>query len=381
MRARSCFLTQPLARFSPVSDPPASKPDDSKSDPTDSTRKSSHLDLCISADVGFRRTTLFEQVTLVHCPLPELALSEVDISTRLAGQKLRTPIVIASMTGGNERAKNINRLLGEAAEAGGYAIGLGSQRSMIKTGKLDKDIGKSFSLRDVAPTVPIFANLGVVQVTQCSSDLIEEMVQFVGASALCVHMNPAQEMIQPEGDRDFRGCLEAVGRLARELSVPVIAKETGCGISRHVAEQLAQVGVRHVDVSGAGGTSWVGVETKRASGSQAQSGELYWNWGIPTAASVLQVQSGKFDSVIATGGMSNGLEVAKAIALGAHGAGMARPILQALDRAGVQGAVQALQQVEHDLRIALLLTGSPNLAALRKAARVIGPELEAWNRA
>lgn len=346
-----------------------------------SNRKSDHLDLCISGDVGFRRTTLFEQVALMHCSLPEVALADIDISTRLAGQKLRTPIVIASMTGGNDRARNINRLLAEAAEAGGYAIGLGSQRPMIKSGKLDTEIGKTFQLRDVAPTVPIFANIGVVQAAQSATDLLEEMIQFVGANALCVHMNPAQEMIQPEGDRDFRGCLEAMGRLARELSVPVIAKETGCGISRSVAEQLAQVGIKHVDVSGAGGTSWVAVETKRTTGAQARSGELYWNWGIPTAASVLQVQAGRFDSVIATGGISTGLDVAKAIALGAHGAGMARPVLQALDAGGVKGALEALQQVENDLRIALLLTASPNLAALRKTPRLIGPELEMWARA
>ena len=205
------------------------------------------------------------------------------------------------------------------------------------------------------------------------------MVQFVGANALFLHMNPGQEMIQPEGDRDFRGCLDGIARLVRDLSVPVIVKETGCGISRTLAQRLAAVGVQHVDVSGAGGTSWVGVETRRAQGSQRQSGELFWDWGIPTAGSVLQVATGNFQTVIATGGVATGLDVARAIALGAHGAGMARPVIQALDRDGIPGATALLAQVESDLKLALLLTGCRNLSELRKAPKSLGPELQRWS--
>jgi len=342
------------------------------------SRKTDHLELCISGDVGFRRTNLFEQVGLIHNSLPELSLDDIDLSTSLAGHRCRAPLMIASMTGGTLEAGSVNRQLAEVAEAGGYAIGLGSQRPMVKQGRLDREIGKSFVMRDVAPSVPIFGNIGAVQAKASSTELLEEMVQFVGANGLFIHLNPAQEMIQPEGDRDFRGCLEAIERLTHELSVPVIVKETGCGLSCSVAQRLAEIGVQHIDVSGAGGTSWVGVETKRAQGQQKESGELFWDWGIPTAAALLQTRPGRFKTVIATGGMSTGLDAARAIALGAHGVGMARPVLQALSRGGIAGALAYLKQTEHDLRVSMLLTGSGNLSALRKTQVRLGPELASW---
>jgi isopentenyl-diphosphate Delta-isomerase len=341
-------------------------------------RKTDHLDLAISGDVGFRRTSLLEHVQLLHCSLPELSLDEIDLSTSIAGVRCRSPLMIASMTGGNTRAGQVNLLLAEVAEKGGYPMGLGSQRAMVKEDKIDAAIGKSYRLRDVAPSAPIFANLGVVQAAQMPTKVVQELVNFVDASGLFLHMNPAQEMIQPGGDRDFRGCLNGIARLARELSVPVIVKETGNGISAPVAARLAEVGVLHVDVSGAGGTSWVGVETRRASGDKQKSGELFWDWGIPTAAALLQISSCGFQTIIASGGIYNGLDVARALALGAHGAAIARPLLKALDDGGVEGALSFLRLVEDDLRTAMLLTGSKTLSDLRRAPRVISPELKAW---
>jgi isopentenyl-diphosphate delta-isomerase len=249
---------------------------------------------------------------------------------------------------------------------------------MIASGKVDPKLGASYQLRDVAPSVPIFANLGAVQAAPLGTSLVEEMVGFVGANALCLHLNPAQEMIQSGGDRDFRGCLDGIGRLANELSVPVIVKETGNGISRPVAEQLARVGVKHLDVSGAGGTSWVGVETRRAEGSKRDLGALFWDWGIPTAAALLQVQGGGFQTVIASGGIYTGVDVAKAIALGADAAGMARPLLQALDAGGVEAALLRLRGVEDELRTAMLLTGSRSLSQLKRAPRNLAAELSSW---
>lgn len=341
-------------------------------------RKSDHLDLAISGDVGFRRTSLLEQLTLVHCSLPEISLDEIDLSTNIAGIRCRSPLLISGMTGGNTRAGDVNRLLASVAEKGGYPIGLGSGRAMIASGKLDAKIGASYVLRDVAPTVPILANLGAVQAAAVPTSLVDEMVGFVGANALCLHLNPAQEMIQPGGDRDFRGCLAGIGRLSRDLSVPVIVKETGNGISRAVAEQLARVGVEHIDVSGSGGTSWVGVETRRAVSPKRELGELFWDWGIPTAATLLQVQAGRFRTVIASGGIHTGLDVAKAIALGADAAGMARPLLQALDAGGVEGALERLTTVEEELKTAMLLTGSRTVAQLKKAPRNMAAELNSW---
>jgi isopentenyl-diphosphate delta-isomerase len=190
-------------------------------------------------------------------------------------------------------------------------------------------------------------------------------------------MNPAQELVQPGGDRDFRGCLDTFARLVRELPVPVIAKETGNGVSNQLAKQLHARGVRHVDVSGAGGTSWVGVETLRADGAAKALGEVLWDWGIPTAASVgLVAREGL--TVIATGGMKTGLDIAKAIALGATVGGIARPCLQALTTGGRAGAEQFLDGVEQTLRAVMVLVGAKDLAALRSAPKFVTGELAQW---
>lgn len=343
-----------------------------------SSRKSDHIDLAISGDVGFRRTGLLEQVELLHCSLPELDWDEIDISTRIAGISVRKPVMIAAMTGGNERAGLINQHLAQVAEAGGYAIGLGSQRAMVKTGKVDPEVGQTYQLRKFAPTAPIFANLGVVQAAEMTTALVREMLTFVDANGLCLHMNPAQEMIQPGGDRDFRGCLDAISRLVSELDLPVMVKETGCGIARPVADRLAQIGVSHVDVSGAGGTSWTRVEALRAEGDKKRAGQVFGDWGLPTAVALLQVRSCGFSTVIASGGIKSGLDVARALALGATGAGMARPVLQALDAGGIEAASALLQQVEDDLKTTMLLTGSKKIEDLRKAPHHLGPELRSW---
>ena len=204
----------------------------------------------------------------------------------------------------------------------------------------------------------------------------------MGADALCIHLNPAQELIQADGDRDFRGCLDAIKRLHEELGVPVIVKETGCGISRAVGLRLRSLGVRHVDVSGAGGTSWVAVELRRAEQRADQRGQdlggAMRNWGVPTAVSVALLQPLGFDTIIATGGVSSGLDAARAIALGAHLVGIARPVLQAFHHGGREGAIAALTKVETELRATLLLTGSRDLAALRRSPRVITGELAAY---
>jgi isopentenyl-diphosphate Delta-isomerase len=344
-------------------------------------RKNDHIDLALHADVGFRRTTLLEEVELIHCSLPELSWDDLDLSVELFGRRLRAPLVISAMTGGNPRAEGINRQLAEVAERGGYALGLGSQRAMVRSGSVDEVLASSYQLRPLAPNALILGNIGVVQAGAMSASLVEDMVSNVGADALAIHLNPAQELIQPNGDRDFRGAQATLARLVRELPVPILVKETGNGLSRGVAETIRGLGVEHVDVSGAGGTTWVGVETHRAQGAEKRSGEVFWDWGIPTAASLLEVAPYKFKTVIATGGLTSGLDAARALALGAHLAGFARPVLKALDAGGVDGALAWLAQVERDLRVAMLLTGSKNLKNLRKARKLLGPRLLAWKDA
>jgi isopentenyl-diphosphate delta-isomerase len=337
-------------------------------------RKEDHLDLCATDAVAFReRTTLFEDVRLVHQSLPELSADAVDTSVHLLGKRLRAPIVLASMTGGTPRAAELNRELAGLAERRGYAFGLGSQRAMMR----EPGTAWTYQLREVAPTALVFGNLGVVQARDASSAALTKLLADVGADALCLHMNPAQELVQPGGDRDFRGGLDTFARLARELPVPVIAKETGAGVSAELARKLFAAGVRHVDVSGAGGTSWVGVETLRATGAAKAVGEALWDWGIPTAASVgLVAREGL--TVIATGGMKTGLDVAKALALGASAGGIARGCLQALTQGGREGAEEFLDGIEQTLRAVMVLVGAKDLAALRTAPRLVTGELAQW---
>lgn len=341
-------------------------------------RKADHIDLCATGDVGFRsKTTLFEAVELVHDALPEIAVRDISTEISLLGKSLRAPLVIAAMTGGTERAREINRELARIAEERGYAFGLGSQRAILKG-----EPRETYEVRDVAPTTLVLGNIGGVQAKSLDTATIASLVDLVGADALCVHLNPAMEIVQPGGDRDFRGVLEAMERLVVELSVPVVAKETGCGIGPSAARKLIDAGVRHVDVSGAGGTSWVAVEAARAKGQEQSLGNAFRDWGVPTAASVMVCRSERprFKSIIATGGVSNGIEVAKALALGAHAAGIARPVLQAFLSGGRQGALAFLDNVEAELRATMLLVGAPDIPSLRKAPFLLGPELERWAR-
>lgn len=337
-------------------------------------RKADHLDLCATDEVAFKhRTTLLECVRLVHQSLPEAAYDEVDTSVRLLGKRLRAPIVIAAMTGGHERAAEINRGLAKVADELGYGFGLGSQRAMHKA----PETAWTYQVRKDAPEVLLLGNVGVVQAAQLSTEAIAQMVTDVGADALCVHMNPAMELVQPEGDRDFRGGLETFKRLWAELEVPVVAKETGSGISAEVATKLHGLGIRHVDTSGAGGTSWVGVETLRASGSGKALGEALWDWGIPTAASIHHcVQAGM--TTIATGGIRNGMDVARSLALGAQCAGLARVVYQAFMDGGQAGARQFLKRLEQELRSVMLLCGARSVAELQSAPKVITGELKDW---
>jgi isopentenyl-diphosphate delta-isomerase len=342
-------------------------------------RKADHLTLCATGDVGFRGvTTLLEDVRLVHDALPDLAVADVDLSCEIMGKRLRAPLLIAAMTGGTEEAGRVNRELAALAEERGLAFGLGSQRAMHKR----SEAGASYRVRDVAPTTLVLGNLGVVQARDMATGEIAALVEGIGADALCIHLNPAMELVQPGGDRDFRGGAETFRRLASALPVPVVAKETGCGLSRAVGQRLYAAGVRHVDVSGAGGTSWVGVETRRAEdagdGRGRALGEAFWDWGVPTAASLVSLAPLGFTTVFATGGVATGLDVARALALGASAAGIARPVLKALHEGGREGALAYLDGVCAELRAAMVLTGCRAVQDLRRAPRLLTGELARW---
>lgn len=351
------------------------------SDELTARRKDSHLDLAATGDVepaGNR--TLLDCVHLVHCAMPELALDEVDPSTPFMGKTLRHPFLITGMTGGTDRATEVNHALAALAEAHGIAFGVGSQRAMSE----DAARAPSFSVRKVAPTTVVLGNIGVQQAARMGVSKVLRLVEAIGADGMALHLNPGQELTQPEGDRDFRGGYKVVGDLVRELGHRLLVKETGCGISPDVAKRLVDLGVRNLDVSGLGGTSWVRVEQLRADGMAAEVGQSFSGWGIPTAAAVATVRrvvgrvAGDETRIIASGGIRTGLEAAKVLALGADLAGMALPIFRALQQGGRQKANEAIEAVIQGFKQALLLTGSRSAAGLRERRKVITGDLKDW---
>jgi isopentenyl-diphosphate delta-isomerase len=340
-------------------------------------RKDDHLDLCATGDVEpAQNSTLLECVRLVHCAMPEMAVEEVDLSTEFLGKKLRHPLLITGMTGGTERAGVVNRDLALLAERHGLAFGVGSQRAMAE----NPQAGASFQVRQVAPTVPLLGNIGLYQAVGMGVDGVQRLAEAIGADGIALHLNAGQELTQPEGDRDFRGGYKVVEGLVRAFGSRLLVKETGCGIGPEVARRLVELGVRNLDVSGSGGTSWVRVEQLRATGVQAQVGAEFSSWGIPTAAAIATVRRsvGPDARLVASGGLRTGLDAAKVLTLGADLAGMALPLFRAQQTGGLAGAEQALATILTSLRQALVLTGSRNCAELRQKPRIIVGELKDW---
>jgi isopentenyl-diphosphate delta-isomerase len=339
-----------------------------------SQRKKDHLALCAGPNVGFRaKTTLFEEVELVHCALPEMHADAVDSHVELLGKRLSAPLIVAAMTGGTDRAAEVNRDLAIAVEELGLGMGVGSQRAMVER----PETAWTFGVREHGPGMLLLGNLGMVQARKMSTAQIQDLCGRVGADALCIHLNPAMEIVQPGGDRDFSGGVEVFRRLVEELGLPVVAKETGCGLSRQVATILRATGVAHVDVSGSGGTSWVAVEAHRAGEDERALADELWDWGIPTAGCLVQLR-GLGLSVIATGGMRTGSDVAKAVALGASAGGIAAQALKAHVAGGLDGVRRYLAGLIRTVRAIMLLTGSRTVADLQRAQVVMGPRLRSW---
>ncbi len=344
-------------------------------EPAIAKRKADHLEVAASGRAEFARSTLLEHVQLIHQALPELSVDEIDLSTPLVGKRLKAPLLITGMTGGTAEAAAVNHDLARAAQAAGIALGLGSQRAMDEHPELET----TYEVRSVAPDVVLIGNVGAVQALAMGPARVIELARRIGADALAIHLNAGQELIQERGDRDFRGVRDAIARIVEASPVPVLVKETGCGLSREAARSLRAAGVHTVDVAGAGGTSWVAVEAVRAaegSGSKALGTEL-WDWGVPTAVSVVAcVKEGL--EVIASGGMRTGYDVARALALGARCGGMAAPMLRAQRTGGMEGVQQLIEQLVASIRSVCLLTGCKTTRDLANAPRHLGAPLRAF---
>jgi len=341
-------------------------------------RKDDHLELCATQEVEpLANKTLLHCVHLVHCAMPEMALEEVDLSCQWFGKKLQAPLLITGMTGGTERALAVNQALAQVAEEEGIAFGLGSQRAM---GERD-ELTATFAVRNVAPTALVIGNIGLRQAAELGLERVRRLIDAIGADALALHLNPAQELAQPEGDRDFRGGYKLVEALAKAFEGRLLVKETGCGISPQVARRLVALGVDSVDVSGLGGTSWIRVEQLR-NGKAPQEGleEAFASWGIPTAAAIASARRvlGPRPHLVASGGIRNGLEAAKALALGANIAGMALPFFKAYMEGGEAAASALLRRVKQTLKQTLLLCGARHAEELRQKPKVLTEELLGW---
>lgn len=336
-------------------------------------RKLSHFELCAHQAVEFRhKTTWFEEVELVPQALTQTALAEIDLSVKVLGKQLNYPIFISAMTGGVDEVGRFNREMAALADRLGIGFGVGSQRVMLRY----PETKTSFQVREEAPNVLLLGNIGIAQARELSTPDIVHLVESIGADALCVHFNTAMEVIQDRGDHDFRGSLAAIQRLVSEAPFPLIAKETGCGFARETGRQLADAGVRWIDVAGAGGTSWVGVETIRNRANR-DLGEAFWDWGLPTAASLCELQPLKLN-LIASGGIRTGLQAAKALALGAQAVGMALPLLRAYINGGIEAVERYLLAFCDELRVAVMLCGCASVAELQPRHTVINRQLRTW---
>ena len=338
-------------------------------------RKADHIRINLEEDVRFPTlTTGLERYRFVHQALPELDFDAVDTSVRVFGRTLNAPILVSSMTGGTEQAQAINRNLAVAAQQRRLAMGVGSQRAGIEKG----ESAGSFRVRDLAPDILLLANLGAVQFNYgYSIDECRRAVEMIEADALILHLNPLQEVLQPEGDFNWRGLLGHIEKVCRTVGVPVVAKEVGWGMSAETARRLIDAGVSAIDVAGAGGTSWSQVEMHRAPTERLRRlAASFADWGIPTAESLLLARGvraamGRDDVLLfASGGIRSGQEIGKCVALGAELVGMAGPFLKKAVQ-GDEAVAEEMEFLETELRIAMFCSGAATPAGLRAAGVVV----------
>lgn len=336
-------------------------------------RKKDGIDIPLQKNVQAKTTsTYLEYVKLVHNALPEFDIDDVDISTKFLGKTFGAPIIIDSMTGGTDEATVINGRLGQLAERYGFGMGLGSQRAGLK----NEELAATYSIaRKNAPNAFLIANIGGAQLAKgLTTDEARKIVKMIDANALAVHLNPLQELVQPEGEPRYKGVLGKISDLAKTMDVPVIVKEVGAGISKEVAIKLEMAGVAAINIAGAGGTSWAGVEKLRAEAMKddlkRHLGEMFWDWGIPTAASLIEARRAVKLPLIASGGLRNGLEVAKCMALGASMSAMAYPFLRTAAQS-LESVFAFADTIVAELKSTMFLVGAEDIRALSRSRYIL----------
>ncbi len=335
-----------------------------KQKPAISTRKEDHIRINLERDVSSGISNGLEEYRFIHQALPELDLEAIRLDLDLFGKKISAPLFISSMTGGTEGARSINRNLAQAAQETGIPMGLGSQRAAIE----NPELADTFQVRGIAPDILLFANLGAVQLNYgLSPSDCQNAVDMVKADALILHLNPLMEAVMADGNTRFSGLSKKIAAVCKHLDVPVIVKEVGWGISRQAAEMLGEAGVSAIDVAGAGGTSWTEVELHRADTEQRrQIASTFVNWGIPTADSIQIIRETLPDlPILASGGLKNGLDITKTVALGATLGGLAGPFLKAAS-ISAEAVIAEINRIKREIQISMFGAGAEDFQALTR---------------
>ena len=340
-------------------------------------RKVDHLKMCTTKDVSFKdKTTLLECVELSYKTLPEISMSDVNLSTNFLGKAFSFPAMATAITGGAQAAKKVNKDIALACQSLGIGMGLGSIRAMLEQPSLIE----TYFVKDVAPDIFLAGNIGAAQLKQYPVEQVDDALQALQADALAIHMNAAQEAVQPEGDPDFSGLIAKIAEFSDKISVPVYVKEVGHGVGFEVASALRDTKIKAIDVEGAGGTSWTKVDSLR---HKKSFGAAFWEFGIPTAVSVMEVKSalhGSGKGIVASGGIRTGLDAVKAIVLGADMVGMSMPVLKAQQKAGSKGVEELFSNLKREMDIASFLVGCRSIAELHKQSFVALGRLKDWTK-
>jgi isopentenyl-diphosphate delta-isomerase len=336
-----------------------------------SDRKLAHLQICLENDVQAKNaTTGLEDISLIHCATTDLNFNEIDLSIEIFGKKIELPLIISGMTGGHAFAHKLNHFLSKAVNDTKIGMGVGSQRAALE----DDEVRESFEIvRKNAPDSLMIGNIGAGQIAlDLTSTEFQKLIDMIKADAIAIHFNPLQESIQPEGDIELKGLHEKTQSLISEFNIPIVAKEVGSGFSVKDIKNIQKMGFAAVDTQGVGGTSWAGVESIRTiSPKHKEAGEIFWDWGITTAISTILAEKHFKGTIIGSGGVRTGLDIAKLISIGANVAGMAIPFLFSVQKHSAENVVEFIREIEYQIRLACFLTGSRNLSDLSRTPVLI----------